>query len=262
MGGMTLCNRVDKAQPCPSSSDSGKDCYDLTFVGLVRYQLQFQGKRRNAFKIRSRDIRVVVRNPKTSSAAIERVDMVGGIVEAGKFIVEEKEFSDPIRGNSHGHSQFLEPAMTDDGRLLVFRSGFRKFLHGSTSPNNVDVAYMVSPETAPKCSAKGFLSIQTIAFAPHDPAMKKSNGQARYGIAAQPWRDGVGKPMATHATVGTYPGSTARVTTCFLKPWDPHSTTGLLKKYPEEARPLRKRRRAAAINCSASSTIMILVAVM
>ncbi len=162
-----------KTNPYSCADDPAADCYDLTMIGTNKsgYRVELWGT----------PFTVKVKSPKTKFAFIESVSV-----------------GTPVRGATHtGISSWFEPITSGDGRLFLGRSGFR------------NVFYSVAAESEPACDVTTWTDRHELTHAYHDPDMRVGgtmSGEARYGIAAYPLRDGAGNLIPDNAALKlTYP---------------------------------------------------------
>jgi hypothetical protein len=190
LGHHTLCDPTEEfavggEQPNPYVCGPGDahDCYDITVIsstteGLLGTQLW------------GTPVTIEVSSPKTPNAQIADVQL--GTPVQGAYIELTAEWT--------------EPAVTIDGRLLTGRLGRlpREWTNpetGETIVRTIDLAYSVLPETAAPCDVTGWTAFHPISHAPYDSQMVGG-----YGLAAYPFRDAEGQPIADGEDVGgTYP---------------------------------------------------------
>lgn len=172
----------ERTNPYVCGPDNAHDCYDLVIISSTtpNFGAQLWGT----------PVTVEVAAPKTVNAHI--VDVALGEPVAGvelPFVTE-----------------WTEPAVTVDGRLLTGRLG--RFPRAWTNPEtgetlmrNYDLAYAVLPDDAEPCDITGWTDFHPLSHAPFDPQMI-----GRYGIAAYPFRDTQGNPIEDGEDMGgTYP---------------------------------------------------------
>ncbi len=186
-GHTTICEAPpgtagERPNPYACGDDLRHDCYDITVISskmVSQFSAQLFGT----------PVTVEVASPKTAEARIVRAD-VGEAVK-GTLI----PFMD----------DWTEPAVTNDGRLLTGRlGGVNRWW---TNPNtgeellgSYDLAYSLLPEDAEPCDVTGWTAFHPMSHAPYDPAMQ------RYGLAAYPFRDTEGRPIADGDDLaGSYP---------------------------------------------------------
>lgn len=172
----------ERPNPYPCGPDDGHDCYDITVINSTSddVDLWMWGTKAT----------IEVAAPKTAEARIVRV-----------------ELGTPVRGTMiRASSEWTEPAVTRDGRLLTGRFG--RFPRRWRNPNTgeffvrpYDLAYSVLPEDAPPCDVTGWTEFHPMSHAPYDPNMV-----GRYGLAAYPFRDSEGNLIPDGEDLGgTYP---------------------------------------------------------
>ncbi len=172
----------ERPNPHTCGADGKNDCYQFTIINSTSPQLGAQ--------LWGTPVTVEVTAPKTRDARIVRVEL--GEPVAGMEI--------PFTG------EWTEPAVTMDGRLLTGRLG--RAPRDWTNPNTGvemsrpwDLAYAVLPESATPCDVTGWTKFHPMSHAPYDPEMI-----GRYGLAAYPFRDAEGEPIADGEDLGgTYP---------------------------------------------------------
>jgi hypothetical protein len=172
----------EKTNPYPCGPGTLHDCYDLVIISSTTPGL--------GSTLWGTPARVEVAEPKTAQARI--VDVTLGEPVQGAYLPFTTEWT--------------EPAVTVDGRLMTGRWG--RFLREWTNPNtgetllrNYDLAYSVLPDDAPPCDITGWTDFHPLSHAPYDPQMI-----GKYGLAAYPFRDTEGKPIADGEDMGgTYP---------------------------------------------------------
>jgi hypothetical protein len=181
------------------ASGGGFDCYELSIVtGIVR-----NPKINPSLRIWSAPVKVRVQNPKTASAQIVSVEADGPLTRSPVFL---------------GVDEFFEPAITEDGQLLVFRiGGSRKDsdLHAGGTDEKINIVYSMadSSKTTALCDASRWNSINTITRAVDDPFVNK-----RYGFAKYPLRDAEGQLIAPGKDLGaTYPWIDKKGANLFFK---------------------------------------------
>ncbi|MFN7955362.1 MAG: hypothetical protein U0610_26800 [bacterium] len=169
--------------PQPCGPDGNHDCYDFTVISTTSNSIL-------GSQLWGTPVEIEVEDPKTPTARIVRADL--GTPVAGAFI--------PLT------NEWTEPAVTRDGRLLTGRWG--RAPRGWTNPETgetkirfYDLAYSVLPDDAAPCDVTRWTQFNPISHAPFDPHMV-----GRYGLAAYPFRDAEGNPIADGEDVsGTYP---------------------------------------------------------
>ncbi|MCB9532036.1 MAG: hypothetical protein H6700_09745 [Myxococcales bacterium] len=172
----------EHTNPYACGPDLAHDCYDITVISSTSPGL--------GIRIWGTPVTVEVENPKTPQARI--VDARAGASVAGAEV--------PFSG------ELTEPAVTIDGRLLTARLGRapRAWTNpntGETITRQYDLAYSVLPPDADPCDVTGWTTFHPMSHAPYDPDMI-----GHYGIAAYPFRDSEGQPIADGEDLGgTYP---------------------------------------------------------
>lgn len=173
----------ERPNPYPCGPDTRNDCYDLVVISSTsdeNLRVQMWGT----------PVTVEVSQPKTAAARIEAVTL-----------------GEPVAGGTINTStEFTEPAVTSDGRLLTGRLG--RFLRSWTHPDTgevfvrpYDLAYSQLPDDAAPCDVTGWTSFHPMSHAPYDARMVAS-----YGLAAYPFRDTEGNPIPDGEDLGgTYP---------------------------------------------------------
>lgn len=189
LGHHAICDPVqdvpvpgERPNPYPCGPGTQNDCYDVTVISSVSPGLGAQ--------LWGTPVTVEVAAPKTSSAHI--VDVRLGEPVEGAFI--------------HASTEWTEPAITMDGRLMSGRLG--RAPRAWTNPNTgetlirpYDLAYAVLPPEAEPCDVRGWTQFHPMSHAPYDPDLI-----GRYGIAAYPFRDTEGNPIPDGEDMGgTYP---------------------------------------------------------
>jgi hypothetical protein len=172
----------ERPNPYPCGPGESHDCYDITIVSSTSSlgSIQLWGTAAT----------IEVSDPKTPSARI--VDVTLGEPVAGTTISSTFEF--------------MEPAVTSDGRLLTGRLGRapREWTHpetGETLTRHYDLVYLQLPDDAAPCDVTGWTTWHPMSHAPYDPRMV-----GRYGLAAYPFRDTEGNPIPDGEDLGgTYP---------------------------------------------------------
>jgi hypothetical protein len=189
LGHHALCDPTEEfavagEQPNPRicGADGTHDCYDITVISSTSTGL--------TARMWGTPATVEVANPKTPSAAI--VDVTLG---------------DPVEGATIPYSsEFTEPAVTTDGRLLTGRIG--RFPRTWTNPETgeefnrpYDLVYAQQPEGGAPCDITGWTDLHPMSHAPYDPRMVGT-----YGLAAWPFRDTEGALIPDGEDMGgTYP---------------------------------------------------------
>ena len=172
----------EKTNPYVCGPDNANDCYDLVIISSTSPGLTTQ--------LWGTEVTVEVAQPKTTAARI--IDVQMGEPVAGAFI--------PLS------SEWTEPSVTADGRLLTGRWGRldREWTNPQTGETKVrpyDLAYSVLPEGAAPCDITAWTDFHPISHAPYDPQMA-----GRYGLAAYPFRDTEGNLIPDGEDMGgTYP---------------------------------------------------------
>jgi hypothetical protein len=193
---------IRHATICPAPTtviaapDGENDAYDLTLIG-------FTDTTNQSTETWQVDVHLVVLNPKTAQAALDRQNSYVKRIVQGPTLTTV-----PMA---------LEPMTTSDGQLLVARTGSPTTFDTFTSQYNIFYAYSQSPGGF--CDVAKFATEfqpKPILYAPHDPLLKDENGVPRYGLAARPMRDPMNQRLVTDAQVsgppfdvpnlaGTYP---------------------------------------------------------
>ena len=155
-----------------------------------------------------RKVRIVVVNPKTAQARIDQYDWVSEPIRGFEFSYSDPQFTS-------GNPPMLEPMFSNDGRLLVFRTGMLNMQwsqnDGSMKQGRFNMVYAVAPEDAQPCDITAFNSshLAPLSHAYYDNSMKSaglSTGRPRYGIAEYQLRDPMGNFIADGDDLqGTYP---------------------------------------------------------
>jgi len=172
----------ERPNPYACGPDTRHDCYDITVISSTSPAF--------GATMWGTPATVEVEDPKTSDARIVAVTL-GEPVE-GAYIPASTEFT--------------EPSVTVDGRLLTGRLG--RFPRSWTNPETgetmirpYDLAYALLPDDADPCDITGWTDFHPMSHAPHDPRMV-----ANYGLAAYPFRDTEGNPIPDGEDMGgTYP---------------------------------------------------------
>ncbi|MBK7975353.1 MAG: hypothetical protein IPK07_19400 [Deltaproteobacteria bacterium] len=173
----------EQPNPQPCGAGGLDDCYRFTVISSTSESVL-------GVQMWGTPVTIEVANPKTASARIIRAELAEPV--AGTFI--------PLM------NEWTEPAVTRDGRLLTGRWGRapRAWTNPETGETKVrfyDLAYSVLPEDAAPCDVTKWTLFHPISHAPFDPHMI-----GRYGLAAYPFRDAEGNPIADGEDVsGTYP---------------------------------------------------------
>ena len=171
-------------QPCAHAPDN--DCYAITVVNTTSTAEVLVPDA----QIWGTPVTIEVAEPKTPTAHIVAVTL--GEPVAGAVL--------PMVG------ELTEPAITMDGRLLTGRVGRapRSWTNPETGEELIrpyDLVYSVLPEDASPCDVTGWTDFHPMSHAPFDPQMR-----GRYGLAAYPFRDSEGAPIADGEDMGgTYP---------------------------------------------------------
>ena len=189
-GHVAVCDPVDgmpgaSPNPYPCGPGGTHDCYDFTLLTskaplLIGPSIDLWGM----------PIHVEVADPKTPSARL--VDASLGAPVRGVRI--------PLA------SEWTEPAITLDGRLLTGRIGGapRRWTHPETGRSVIrqyDLGYFMLPDDAPPCDVTGWTTFHPMSHAPFDPQLV-----GRYGLASYPFRDTEGQPIEDGEDMGgTYP---------------------------------------------------------
>jgi len=172
----------ERPNPYVCGPDDAWDCYDITVISSTSTGLISQ--------LWGTDVTVQVADPKTPEARI--VDILRGEPVAGAIL--------------SACSEWTEPAVTRDGRLLTGRYG--RFPRSWTNPETgetlnrpYDLAYSVLPEAAAPCDITAWTDFHPMSHAPYDPQMVGT-----YGLAAYPFRDTQGSLIPDGEDLGgTYP---------------------------------------------------------
>lgn len=172
----------ERTNPYTCGPDGNHDCYDLTIISST--------SRGIGATLWGTPVTVEVAQPKTADATIVHA-----------------ELGEPVEGYTiPSTTEWTEPAVTMDGRLLTGRLG--RIPRSWTNPNTqesflrpFDLAYAVLPEDAAPCDVTGWTDFHPISHAPYDDQMVGT-----YGLAAYPFRDSEGNLVADGEDVGgTYP---------------------------------------------------------
>lgn len=172
----------ERPNPYPCGPDTAHDCYDVTVINSTSNNIDT--------RLWGTPATVEVADPKTAQARIVRV-----------------ELGTPVPGATiRTASEWTEPAVTRDGRLLTGRFG--RFPRRWRNPNTgevltrpYDLAYAVLPDDASPCDVTGWTEFHPMSHAPYDPHMV-----GRYGLAAYPFRDSEGNLIPDGEDLGgTYP---------------------------------------------------------
>lgn len=172
----------ERPNPWPCGPEAAHDCYEITIVSSTSAGVSTQ--------LWGTKATVEVAAPKTPGARIVDVTLdepVPGVVIPTAL-------------------EFMEPAVTMDGRLLTGRLG--RFPRAWTNPNtgetltrHYDLVYFQLPDEAEPCDVTGWTQFNPMSHAPYDPRMV-----GRYGLAAYPFRDTEGNPIPDGEDLGgTYP---------------------------------------------------------
>ena len=142
----------EQPNPYPCGDDGLDDCYDLHVISSTSPALGAQ--------LWGTPATVVVSDPKTPQARI--ADVVLGEPVAGAFI--------------DASSEWTEPAVTSDGRLMTGRLGRlpRSWTNpetGETLTRSYDLAYSLLPDDAEPCDITGWTDLHPLSHAPYDPRM-------------------------------------------------------------------------------------------
>lgn len=200
VGHHTICEPThDFAQPGerpnPYACGPGlaNDCYDVHVISSVSVSLI-------ELYMWGTPVTIEVEHPKTPDASIVRVEL--GTPVRGMFIPDAPEWA--------------EINVTTDGRLLTGRLGGapRDWTNpntGETIRGSYDLVYSVLDEGKDPCDVTGWTTVYPMSHAPFDPNM------ARYGLAAYPFRDTEGRPIADGDDMaGSYPWVDREGTTLFM----------------------------------------------
>lgn len=172
----------EKPNPYACGDDGLEDCYDLTIISSTSPDVGFQ--------LWGTPATVVVSDPKTPDAQIAEVTL-----------------GEPVEGAwVPASTEWTEPAVTSDGRLLTGRLG--RFPRAWTNPETgetlsryYDLAYSQLPADAEPCDITGWTDFHPMSHAPYDPEMV-----GVYGLAAYPFRDTEGNLIPDGEDLGgTYP---------------------------------------------------------
>jgi hypothetical protein len=173
----------DRANPYLCGPDDRHDCYDLVIVSST-------STTGTSAQMWGTPVTVEVSRPKTRDASIVDVRM-----------------GEPVAGASVPFmSEFTEPAVSSDGRLLTGRLGRfpRAWTHPETGERFIrpyDLTYAMLPDDAEPCDITGWTVFNPMSHAPYDPQLK-----GRYGIAEYPFRDSEGQLIPDGEDMGgTYP---------------------------------------------------------
>lgn len=189
LGHHAICDPTEEfaaegEQPNPYTCGEGglDDCYDLVIISSTSPG--------TGSTMWGTPVTVRVSDPKTVEARIADIEM--GEPVDGAFIPMSTEFT--------------EPAVTTDGRLLTGRLGraMRAWTNpetGETMARPYDLAYSVLPPDAEPCDITAWTDFHPISHAPYDPQMVGT-----YGLAAYPFRDTEGGLIEDGEDMGgTYP---------------------------------------------------------
>jgi Concanavalin A-like lectin/glucanases superfamily len=150
------------------------DCYDVSVIQLV--QVPEAGATQRHTEIWSTPARITVRSPKTLSAQVAKVELLGDPVLSPITALPRRAGED-----------LLEPVVSGDGRLILFNSGDT-------------LLYSVMDEGETSCDARNWRRLDHISSMARDPRM------APYGIARYPLRDSENRPIPAGRPVrGAYP---------------------------------------------------------
>ncbi len=170
----------------PTVCDGNHDCYHVKVV--VPYHRRFGADWKT--EIWATPVTVKVSNPKTANAQLVSITYDGPPVKGLSY--------DSIGFGQADAGPFLEPVFTNDGKLLVYRTGDRRmewFGEDGTKYNGnrsklYNVVYSVVPSGAAACDVTKLSDPRPIAYAPYDATMK-----GRYGLADYPLRDPEGNKI-------------------------------------------------------------------
>ena len=173
---------AERPNPYVCGPDDANDCYDITVISSTSAGV--------VARLWGTPATIEVAEPKTSAARIIRA-----------------ELGEPVPGvEILFNTEFTEPAVTTDGRLLTGRLGRvpRPWTHPDTGEifiRSYDLAYSVlRPEDEP-CDVTGWDRFHPMSHAPYDPGMIGT-----YGLAAYPFRDTEGNLIPDGEDMGgTYP---------------------------------------------------------
>jgi hypothetical protein len=181
LGHLTVCDPTTqfptaetRASPYVCGEGNRDDCYDLTVLGSQ----EFDAGPDRLFLVAAK-VRVRVTAPKTAAARIAEVRVL-----------------ERLRGPEQPFRRFLEPMVTQDGRLLVMRTGrssfsWRNEAEGDRPVSGVfNVVYSVNSGTP--CDPRGWVRWRPIAHAQYDLAVNGRGTARGYGFALQHWRDASG----------------------------------------------------------------------
>ncbi len=159
------------------------DCYELAVIASGRNRTS------HGLHLIGVPVRIVVAHPKTVDARV--VDVHVGKEEIGAEL--------PLEG-------FLEPMVTQDGRLIVgrtARSTFRWDSDEGARATRSDLAYLVYDETEAPCDVTKWDSVYPITHAHFD---QDNSMPRRYGFAKYQLRDPTGAYLDDGVDLmGTYP---------------------------------------------------------
>ncbi len=201
------------------SSSGTYDCYDLTFIAASQSDKDpadaVPGENTFWIDLWSRDLQIIVANPKTAQASLQAVNLVGTAKMWNR---------PPISANA-----FTEFNITADGRLLIADTKGRRDGHYET------IVYSYN-QTGP-CDIDGWTTINNISHAYNDPDVNN-----RYGFAAYQMRDTEGTPIADGQYLfSTYPWIDRKGANLFFESYaanlysKPAGATGdplLVSRYP------------------------------
>lgn len=192
-----LCEKTEE-RINPRVCNSNKDCYHLTVV--MRFHHKDHPTAIKAVRFAAIDVEVVVANPKSSNARIERVNILSGRPKLSPVLPFEK---------------VAEPVIVGDNRLLIARIHDAKVrLSTATGPANgaevdkVNIVYGVYSETegtsrTAQCDPSRWRHLYPITHAHND---QWNRMKTRYKFARYPFRDGLGNIIPSGAeTNGSYP---------------------------------------------------------
>jgi hypothetical protein len=183
----------ERPNPYACGPDGTHDCYDITVISSTSNNIHA--------RLWGTPATVEVSNPKTAAARIVNVEL--GTPVSGALIRQSSEWT--------------EPAVTRDGRLLTGRWG--RFPRLWKNPNTgeslrrpYDLAYSQLPDDAEPCDVRGWTEFHPMSHAPYDPRMV-----GRYGLAAYPFRDSEGNLIPDGEDLGgTYPWVDREGTNVFM----------------------------------------------
>lgn len=186
-----ICEKTDKYHN-PQACENGKDCYNLTIVSSLSQSdnenEDSEESNKRTYILTSIDVKVIVANPKTVDAKIEKVEPIPNTFKMGKQLK---------------YNIIAEPTIAGDSRLLVTRLGFdNATLPGSsTIVPKTNIVYSVYDKNLEQCDPSKWSRFHPISLAPFDEINQMPK---RYKFARYPFRDSLGREIVRKNIDGTF----------------------------------------------------------